>query len=106
MTRRTGILLGIVLLAAVLAWNYSREWTGDLSSPTTPSARATNVLLITLDTVRADRLGAYGYTAARTPNLDALARRGVRFDDAITTAPITGPAHAAILTGMQQARYG
>ena len=106
MTRRTGILLGAVLLAAVLAWNYSRDWTGDLSSPTAPSARPTNILLITLDTVRADRLGAYGYTAARTPNLDALARRGVRFDDAITTAPITGPAHAAILTGMQPARYG
>jgi tetratricopeptide (TPR) repeat protein len=64
-----------------------------------------NVLLITLDTVRADRLGTYGYAAARTPNLDALAQRGVRFDDAVTVAPITGPAHAAILTGLQPARY-
>ncbi len=55
--------------------------------------------------MRADRLGAYGHAAAQTPHLDALARRGARFDDAITTAPITGPAHAAILTGVQPARY-
>jgi arylsulfatase A-like enzyme len=64
------------------------------------------VLLITLDTVRADRLGAYGYASARTPNLDGLAQTGVRFDDATSVAPITGPAHAAILTGMEPARFG
>ena len=71
-----------------------------------PASKPKNVLLITLDTMRADRLGAYGYTAARTPNLDALARNGVRFDDATAPAPITGPAHAAILTGMYPARLG
>lgn len=65
-----------------------------------------NVLLITLDTARADRLGAYGYAPARTPNLDALARAGVRFDDATAASPITGPAHAALLTGLYPARLG
>lgn len=65
-----------------------------------------NVLLITLDTTRADRLGAYGYARARTPNLDALAREGVRFGDATAQAPITGPAHAAMLTGRYPARHG
>ena len=65
-----------------------------------------SVLLITLDTARADHLGAYGHLAARTPNLDALARDGVRFADAVTAAPITGPAHAAILTGRYPGRLG
>jgi tetratricopeptide (TPR) repeat protein len=68
--------------------------------------RARNLLLITLDTTRADRIGAYGYAQARTPNLDTLAREGVRFDDAAAQAPITGPSHAAILTGRYPARFG
>ena len=65
-----------------------------------------NLLLITLDTVRADHLGAYGDKAAATPALDRLAREGVRFTDASTQAPLTGPAHAAILTGVYPARFG
>jgi arylsulfatase A-like enzyme/Tfp pilus assembly protein PilF len=64
-----------------------------------------NVLLITIDTVRADRIGAYGYRAAATPAMDRLAREGVRFADATTASPLTGPAHAAILTGAYPARY-
>lgn len=65
-----------------------------------------NVLLITLDTVRADHLGAYGDKDAQTPALDRLAREGVRFLDAFTHAPLTGPAHAGILTGVYPARFG
>ena len=65
-----------------------------------------NLLLVTLDTVRADRLGAYGYRGAATPALDRLAREGVRFADATTQSPLTGPAHAAMLTGVYPARYG
>ena len=65
-----------------------------------------NVLLVTLDTVRADRIGAYGYTRGRTPHLDGIARRGVRFADATTNAPLTGPAHAALLTGLYPSRLG
>jgi len=58
-----------------------------------------NVILITLDTVRADRLGCYGYTQIQTPNIDALARAGTRFTHAYTPVPITLPAHAVLLTG-------
>lgn len=58
-----------------------------------------NILLITLDTTRADRIGAYGYTDAATPRLDALAREGVLFERAIAAAPITLPAHASLMTG-------
>ncbi len=65
-----------------------------------------NVLLITIDTVRADHVGAYGYTRGATPTLDRLAREGVRFADATSQAPLTGPAHAAILTGRYPARLG
>jgi len=65
-----------------------------------------HVVLFTLDTARADHIGVYGASQARTPHLDALAARGVRFDDAVTTAPITGPAHAAIFTGQYPARFG
>lgn len=69
-------------------------------------ARPPNVLLITIDTVRADHVGAYGDVTASTPTLDRLAREGVRFADATTQAPLTGPAHAAILTGTYPARLG
>jgi arylsulfatase A-like enzyme/Tfp pilus assembly protein PilF len=59
----------------------------------------TNVLLITLDTLRWDHLGTYGNDAAETPNIDALAARGVQFDQAIAQIPLTTPSHASILTG-------
>lgn len=74
-----------------------------LASAQTPTP---NVVLITIDTVRADRIGAYGYAKAATPTIDRLAREGVRFADATTQAPLTGPAHAAILTGQYPARLG
>jgi arylsulfatase A-like enzyme/tetratricopeptide (TPR) repeat protein len=58
-----------------------------------------HVLLITLDTTRADRLGCYGFTKAATPNLDGLARQGIQFLDAYTHVPLTLPSHCSILTG-------
>ncbi|MGH9471594.1 MAG: sulfatase-like hydrolase/transferase [Terriglobales bacterium] len=58
-----------------------------------------NLILITLDTVRADHLGVYGDARAHTPALDALARQGMWFAHAYTTVPLTLPSHAAILTG-------
>lgn len=65
-----------------------------------------NLLLITLDTLRADRLGSYGFTAAATPVLDRLAREGVRFEHAISAAPLTLPSHATILTGLLPPKHG
>ena len=59
-----------------------------------------NVVLITLDTTRADHLGCYGYAQATTPTLDALARRGALFAHAATVAPLTLPAHSSIMTGI------
>ena len=60
---------------------------------------APDILLITLDTTRADRLGSYGYGAAETPALDGLAATGVRFDRAHAQVPLTLPSHASLLTG-------
>lgn len=67
---------------------------------------ADNVLLITLDTTRADHLGCYGYDLARTPNLDALAREGVRFARVYCPAPLTLPSHDSIMTGLYPATHG
>lgn len=65
-----------------------------------------NVLLITIDTLRADRLGCYGHTAARTPTIDALAASGVRFENAFTHVPLTLPSHATLLTGRYPSATG
>jgi len=65
-----------------------------------------NVLLVTLDTTRADHIGCYGYSLARTPRLDALAREGVRCANAISAAPITLPSHTSILTGLYPPAHG
>jgi arylsulfatase A-like enzyme/Flp pilus assembly protein TadD len=58
-----------------------------------------NIVLITMDTTRADRLGCYGSTRAKTPNLDALAAAGVRFENVYSQVPLTTPSHCSIMTG-------
>ncbi len=67
---------------------------------------ALNLVIITLDTTRADHLGAYGSKDVETPALDRLARDGVLFEQAMTTAPLTLPAHASILTGRFPPEHG
>jgi arylsulfatase A-like enzyme/cytochrome c-type biogenesis protein CcmH/NrfG len=71
-----------------------------------PSAGRPNVLLVTIDTLRADRVGCYGHASASTPVLDALAARGVRFETAVAHVPLTGPSHASILTGLGPLGHG
>jgi arylsulfatase A-like enzyme len=69
-------------------------------------AGASSFLLVTIDTLRADRVGAYGDASARTPAMDGLAGRGVRFTSAFAVAPITLPSHASIMTGRYPAGHG
>ena len=67
-----------------------------------------NVLLVTLDAVRADHLGCYGYRTDVTPHIDALAEESAAFTRAFTPVPMTLPSHASILTGthpLHQERY-
>ena len=60
---------------------------------------APNVVVITIDTLRADHVGCYGYKDVRTPNIDALAADGIRFERAYTPVPVTLPSHSAMFTG-------
>jgi arylsulfatase A-like enzyme len=76
------------------------------SAPAASSATTKNLLLITVDTMRADHVGAYGYAAARTATLDRLSRDGVRFERAFAPAPITLTAHASLLTGRYPPGHG
>jgi arylsulfatase A-like enzyme/Flp pilus assembly protein TadD len=62
-------------------------------------AEGMNLLVITLDTMRADRIGAYGYEKADTPHLDDLAKNGVIFTDCYSPVPLTLPAHCSLFTG-------
>src|SRR5256714_5864534 len=64
-----------------------------------PQKPPANVILVTIDTLRADHLGCYGYRNIQTPNIDALAAAGVRFENAFAAVPVTLPSHASILTG-------
>jgi arylsulfatase A-like enzyme/Flp pilus assembly protein TadD len=71
-----------------------------------PPADAPNVVLVTIDTLRADHVGAYGAKSVSTPTLDGLAREGVRFETAITATPLTLPSHATLLTGRDAPEHG
>jgi choline-sulfatase len=90
---------GIALGALVWAWSARRS---PAAFERTPDQ---NVLLITIDTLRADAMSCYG-GPARTPNLDALAARGIRFDFAHAHAVLTRPSHASILTGLYPYEHG
>lgn len=96
---RKGVLaaLSVLALAAVFVWQ--RGLPGG-------SSRPRSVLLISVDTLRADHLGSYGYRAAATPVMDALAARGLRFTQATTTVPLTLPAHTSLLTGTFPTYHG
>ncbi len=64
------------------------------------SSRPLNVVLISMDTTRADHLGCYGNDGIETPNIDALAARSLRFDHCFSAVPITLPSHTTMLTGL------
>lgn len=87
-----------VIAAAEVGERNARE-SRALASLPPAAAKAPNVLLIVLDTVRADALGAYGADGNPTPRFDALAERGTLFEHAISPAPWTLPATASLMTG-------
>jgi len=68
--------------------------------------RGANLLVVTLDTTRADRLGCYGYAGAETPVLDGLARDGALFERCITPTAFTLPSHSTIMTGLNPMFHG
>lgn len=100
---RISVAAALLAAAAVTAWLLlaSRGGSPGMSGGTPPS-----VVVITLDTTRADSIGAYGSKDVETPHLDRLAREGTLFEQAMTTAPLTLPAHASIFTGRFPPEHG
>lgn len=105
--------VGLAIFAAVAAWWF---WAPRHDSttgvalgrlPASVGREALNLVVVTLDTTRADRIGAYGQPgAAETPVFDRLAREGVLFEQAMTSAPLTLPAHATMFTGGFPPQHG
>jgi arylsulfatase A-like enzyme/Flp pilus assembly protein TadD len=92
---RWALRLKPLLLAAALAGLSAMG----AARPLQAAGQKPNVIVITVDTLRADHLGCYGYRQVQTPNIDALARLAARFTHARTPVPITLPSHTAIFTG-------
>jgi arylsulfatase A-like enzyme len=95
MRKVAGWVLAVLALLAVLAADAkSRRIDGP------------NVLLITIDTTRADHLSCYGYPLRTSPNIDRLASEGVRFQNVYSPIPLTGPAHIALMTSLFPQQHG
>jgi arylsulfatase A-like enzyme len=92
----TSVLVALLVMTAVPGTAASRS-----ARPSPP-----NVLLITVDTLRADHLSCYGYYLKTSPNIDRLAQEGVRFEKAYTVIPLTGPAHFSLLTSRFPQEHG
>lgn len=88
---------GLAVVVASVAGAFAGA--GQQPLRATPPARP-NVLLVSIDSLRADHLGSYGYARDTSPAIDALAREGVLFEKAISPAPWTVPAHMTLLTGL------
>lgn len=97
--------IGLIVLGAVVVW-YSTRMNRPAAVPTSigtfPGA---SVVMVTLDTTRADKLGCYGATSGLTPFLDELATRSVVFEQAQTVAPVTLPAHTSMMTGLYPIKH-
>lgn len=100
MTKRLAapaVLIALTSVAVLLWLRHSRA---------TPAAADGPVILISIDTLRADRLPAYGYRGTRTPSIDRLVRDGVLFENAYSQSPQTLPSHTSILTGKLPFEHG
>lgn len=71
-----------------------------------PAARHANLILVSIDTLRADHLGCHGYSRPTSPALDKIASEGLLFEDVTAPSPWTLPAHASLLTGLYPSRHG
>ncbi len=92
------VLASALGLAGVIGWLIA----GDKSSPSPPL----NLVLVSVDTLRADYLSCYGSRGRITPNIDRLADSGALFEQVATVAPTTLPAHASLFTGLTPLHHG
>lgn len=93
----------LIIAIACVAVGVATYW---LWSANRPLAYRPNVILITIDTLRPDRLSAYGYTKHQTPNLDRLAKEGVLFENAFCDVTWTTPSMASVMTGRYATVHG
>jgi arylsulfatase A-like enzyme/tetratricopeptide (TPR) repeat protein len=113
MRRKTRLLLGLGLIAVIIAGVFTFKLL-TVTNPLQKVARGwnklgldkPNVVIVTLDTTRADHLGPYGYGGVRTPVLDDLARRGTLFEECAAVVPLTLPSHSTIFTGVFPTFHG
>lgn len=101
---RRQILKQGLYYAAMVAGLSPSLWIGGCKKQTTNIP--TNVILISIDTLRADHLGCYGYSRPTSPILDRLASQGLLFENVMSTSPWTLPAHGTLLTGLYPSRHG
>jgi arylsulfatase A-like enzyme/Tfp pilus assembly protein PilF len=104
-----GLAAVCLAVAAWLWWPRTQRAAGKVDLGRLPGGvdrQALNLLVITLDTTRADRLGAYGFKDIETPALDRLAAEGVLFEQASTAAPLTLPSHSSIFTSLFPPEHG
>ena len=100
------VIIIVLIIAGILMYTilpFSQSTTSNLS---TVIEDRPNIILVTMDTTRADHLSCYGYGKNTTPNLDTFAKENVIFNNAYAPSPWTLPSHASIFTGMYPARHG
>lgn len=110
--RRRLMALALIVMSALAIAGY--QFLSPHAAPSSPAVldlprgagADCSIVLFTLDTLRADHVGCYGYRGVKTPALDALASGGVRFADAVAVAPMTLPSHASIMTGDYPPHHG
>lgn len=103
-SRTNGLAATLLAVVAAACGGGAPSTSGPV--PTAVSSTARHVVLVTIDTLRADRVGAYGYAAAKTPAIDALAAAGLRVGQAFATAPVTLTSHASLLSGLYPPAHG
>jgi len=100
------LVRAVVAVVAVLGALGARFVLGQTGSAAPASGSAPSLVFVTIDTLRADHVGAYGYAPAETPSLDRLAQRGVLLEDAVVQVPQTRPSHVSIFTGRHPYEHG
>ncbi len=107
--RVIAMILGLIILTGlffVLRTRFHFGTVRSLTSDNKQTAHRPNVMLIVMDTTRADHLSSYGHPRATTPNVDLLAEEGILFEQAASTGPWTLPSHASIFTGLLPSQHG
>jgi arylsulfatase A-like enzyme/Tfp pilus assembly protein PilF len=109
--RRAALAIGLVAACAAAAWWAQRPPADEAAARArllrrSPAPSELNVVVVTLDTLRADHLRCYGHPDVQTPHIDALAEQGVLFEQATATVPLTFPSHSSMFTGQIPPTHG